>query len=186
MSVSPTPAVPAPLPSSNGDGVKIANPDLFIENMPVTVPIDSMTDLIFQEIGGHEIIGISRNDLVNGRNISYQLVRNLEDINIEYNSQNILPVPGGSTDYFNSFPIRFNDHIPTVVYDETDTDGNPYYYLENPAYSPSVDGKTVYLDENGDLIIDLINMKDIHSVEIEIVNKATIQDDTIYIGDIES
>lgn len=177
MAIQPTPPIPAPLPTSKKqDAVKVATPDLLINTMSNNLPIDTMTDMIFQEIGGHEIISISRNDLVNGRNISYQLIRNLEDINIEYNSSNILPVPGGSNDYFNSFPIRFNEHIPTVVL----IDGE-YRYLENPLFGPGANNQTVYIEEGtGDLIIDLVNIKSNHQVEVEIVNKATIEDDTIY------
>lgn len=181
MAVEPTPPIPAPIPTTvKPNSVKVATPDLMIQQNPNMVPVDTMTEMIFQEIGGHEIISISRNDLVNGRNISYQLIRNLEDINIEYNAQNILPVPGGSNDYFNSFPIRFNEHIPTVISQEV---GGVivYYYLENPAYSPGANGQAVYIEEEtGDLIIDLINMKDGYQVEVEVLTKATIEDDTIY------
>jgi hypothetical protein len=177
MPIQPTPPSPAPLPNSKKqDSVKVATPDLLISTTSKNLSIDTMADMIFQEIGGHEIISISRNDLVNGRNISYQLVRNLEDINIEYNSNNILPVPGGSEDYFNSFPIRFNEHIPTVIF----VNGE-YRYLENPLFGPGLNSQTVYIEEEtGDLIIDLVNIKDNHQVEVEIVNKATIEDDTIY------
>jgi hypothetical protein len=180
MTVNSTPAIPAPVPSRpNQDSVKIATPDILIENQTKVIPVDTMSDMIFQEIGGHELISISRNDLVNGRNMSYQLIRNLEDISIEYNSQTILPIPGGSADYFNSFSIRFNDHIPTVRFNpETEQ----YFYIENPAYGPGSTGSTVYIeDESGDLIIDLTGIKDTHRIEVEIIEKATLEDDTIYI-----
>lgn len=179
MPVSSTPPIPAPVPSDKSkDSVKIATPDILVENQTKVVPVDTMTDMIFQEIGGHELIAISRNDLVNGKNMSYQLVRNLEDISIEYNSQNILPVPGGSSDYFNSFPIRFNEHIPTIAFNENSQE---YYYVENPLYGPQANGSTAYIEEEtGDLVIDLIGVRDTHRVEVEIVNKATLEDDTIY------
>lgn len=179
---NPTPAIPAPIPSTTKkDPVKVATPDIMIKVGSNNLPIDTMTDMIFQEIGGHEIISISRNDLVNGRNISYQLVRNLENINIEYNSSNILPVAGGSSDYFDSFAIRFNEHIPTVVEGTDSQNQTIFYYLENPLYGPGTNNQTVYIEpDTGDLIIDLVNIKDTYQVEVEIVNRATIEDDTIY------
>lgn len=182
MAVQPTPPIPAPIPNTTKkDPVKVATPDIMIKTGSGNLPIDTMTDMIFQEIGGHEIISISRNDLVNGRNVSYQLVRNLEDINIEYNSSNILPVPGGSDDYFNSFAIRFNEHIPTIVEGVDAQNNQIFYYLENPLYGPGPNNKTVYIEpDTGDLIIDLVKIKDTYQVEVEIMNKATIEDDTIY------
>jgi len=44
-----------------------------------SLPIEIMTDLIFENIGGQELINIARNDTVNGQTIIYQPIKNLTE-----------------------------------------------------------------------------------------------------------
>lgn len=64
-------------------GTKSATPDLILFD-DTTLPIDIMTDLLFENIGGQEIINISRNDIINGQNIRYQLISNSTLLSQEY------------------------------------------------------------------------------------------------------
>jgi hypothetical protein len=70
------PTTPAIGPSANTSSIKIATPDIMIGKDEV-VPIETMTNLIFEDIGGQEIINISRADLVNGQKVVYQPIKNL-------------------------------------------------------------------------------------------------------------
>lgn len=140
--------------------VKIATPDLILENNE-QVAIDVMTDLIFEDIGGQEIITIARNDLVNGQNIVYTPIKNLLDINFQYNSKNIMPLENTSETFFNNFPIKFEAHVPDV--------GN------------GPNGEYVYIDEQtGNLIINVVNMATDEQVEVQILSAGDLLDDTIY------
>jgi alpha-L-arabinofuranosidase len=108
-----------------------------------------MTDLIFENIGGQELINITRNDIINGQKVSYQPIKNLSSIQQQYNPNNILGIQNTSDKYFANFSIKFENRVP-----ETGSGPN---------------GSNVYLDNaTGNLIIETINMESDEQVEIEI------------------
>ena len=49
-----------------------------------------MSDLIFENIGGQELINIARTDTINGQKILYQPIKNINSINQEYGPNNIV------------------------------------------------------------------------------------------------
>lgn len=163
--VSPTPNVPETSKISPAtDAVKIARPDIMLVNNE-SLPIELMTDLIFEDIGGQEIINIIRNDMVNGQNVIYRPIRNLSDINSQYNSNNIINLENTSDSYFKNFPIKLETHIP----------------LEGTGPAPEY--PIVYLDESsGNLVINVINMANDEQVEVQIVTRGSVLNDTIYGG----
>lgn len=146
--------------TTNAEGVKVATPEIMIATDEET-PIELMTDLLFENIGGQELINITRTDIVNGQNIIYQPIKNLTSLYFKYNPQNILALQNTSEEYFKKFPIKLSSKIPNC--------GN------------GPDCKYVYLDPNtGDLIIELINMEDEEQVEVQIIVNGNSFDDTIY------
>lgn len=164
-SATPEESIVAESPTTTVAGdVRIATPDLMVKlvNESAMQP-DIMTDLIFELIGGQEIINISRSDLVNGQNIKYQPIKNLSDISFQYNSKNILSLENTSETVFNNFPIKLETHIPFV--------GN------------GPNGTPVYIEPTtGNLIIDVINMETGEQIEVQIMTSGTLLDDTIYTG----
>lgn len=158
--VDATPSIPGSSKISPAmPAIKIANPDIILSPIEQT-PIELMTDLLFEDIGGQEIISIARNDLVNGQNIIYHPLKNLKDINFKYNSKNILSLDNSSESYFNSFPIDFSKHIPSV--------------------GTGPNGEYVYIDSTGNLVINVVNLDTGNQVEIQVLSKGTYQNDTIY------
>jgi len=97
--------------TSTSNAIKIATPDLILLD-GATLPVDLMTDLLFENIGGQEIISISRNDIVNGQEVSYNLIGNTGLLNRQYNTKNIFSVSGTLDTYFGNFSIRLDTHIP--------------------------------------------------------------------------
>jgi hypothetical protein len=63
------------------------------------VPIEIMSDMIFEDIGGHEIINIARNDTINGQTVTYQPIKNLSSIQQQYNPNNVLALQNTSDKY---------------------------------------------------------------------------------------
>ena len=158
--VDANPNIPVVVPSSSSDGVKIATKDIVLYNDEST-PIEVMTDLIFENIGGQEIINIARNDIINGQSVIYQPIKNLTSINFQYNPQNILGLQDTSEEYFKKFPIKLENAIPNV--------------------GTGPNGETVYIEEStGNLIVNVINLNKDEQVEIEILNSGSIFSDTIY------
>lgn len=135
--VSPTPPTPPP-PPPPPPPVRTAPIDTILFD-DSSVPIEIMTDLIFEDIGGQEIISIVRNDTVNGQNIIYQPIKNLSLINQQYNPNNILALQGTSNKYFENFIIKLSDKIPS--------EGN------------GPNGQNIYINEDtADIVLDLINL----------------------------
>lgn len=139
--------------------VKVATPDLLIFRDEV-LPIEIMTDLIFEDIGGQELINIARSDILNGIDILYNPIKNISSLYLQYNPNNILALQGISEAYFSQFAINFGSRVPS-----TGTGPN---------------SSIVYLDEDGNLIIELVNMKDSESVEVQIQVNGSKFSDTIY------
>jgi hypothetical protein len=155
--------------SETNDSVKVATPDILILTDEAMSP-EIMTDLIFEDIGGQEIISIARNDIINGQNVLYQPIKNITSLFYQYNPQNILALPKTDRDYFKNFPISLQSHIPEC--------GTGYDVVSNVEVSNC---KYVYVDPaTGNLIINVINMLPGQEVEVQIMTTASVLDDTIY------
>jgi hypothetical protein len=167
--VSATPDVPdiqMTQGSSTRSAVKVATPDLILFNESA-IPVDIMTDLLFEEIGGKEIISIARNDIVNGQEISYNLIGNLNGLERRYNSKNIFSLPDTIEKYFSNFSIRFEIHVPE---EGTGPNGQRVYIVQQSSTTAS----------RGDLIIDVINMETNERVDVEVLRSGLVLSDTIY------
>lgn len=161
--VDPTPNTPATTSTAKEpEKTKIASPDLIIIK-DETLPIDTMTDLVFENIGGHELINISRHDLLNGIDVLYQPIKNLSTIYLQYNPENILKLQDTTQSYFKNFPIQYSNKIPNV--------------------GTGKNGETVYIEtETGDLIINVVNLAKGEQVEVQVLTQGSVFDDTIYGG----
>jgi hypothetical protein len=155
-----TPAVPAPLPTVKDTSTKSANPADIILDSGVTDP-RLMTKLTLEKIGGQELISIARHDTVNGQNVIYQPIKNVSDVAIAYNPQNMISFPDSSDTYFKSFAIKLEAHIPQT----TNT-------------SPA---NNVYLDpDTGNIVIENTALKRDYDIEVEMLSSGKIFNATIY------
>jgi hypothetical protein len=157
--VNPVPNVPAEQWRPQSLGTQPASPDIILFDDD-GVPIELMTDLIFENIGGQELINIARNDLINGQNIIYSPIKNLNLLAQQYNSKNILSLSNSADAYFKNFSIKFENKLPNV--------------------GTGPNGEIVYLDENGNLVVNTINLLRDEQIEIQIITSGEIFDDTIY------
>lgn len=141
------------------DAIKIATPSLLdLTNKPLD--IDSMIEVIFQDIGGHELINISRSDAINGQDIVYSIIKNLKNIMLDYNSNNIIKLQGTSEEYFKNFSISLEQKLPKI--------------------GTGPNEELIYLEPStGNLVINAINLQKGEQVEIEIINQGETFDDTI-------
>jgi hypothetical protein len=120
-----------------------------------SVSLEIMTDLIFEDIGGHELLSISRNDIINGQQVSYSPIKNLGLVQQRYNPNNILGLQSTSDKYFANFAIKFDEKVPL--------EGN------------GLNGLNVYIEEaTGDLIIETVNMNTDEQLEVQVAINGTI------------
>ena len=157
-SVSATPMTPSTIglavSTNNVNPVLTAPIDTILFNDD-SVPVEIMADIIFENIGGQELINIARNDTVNGQSILYQPIKNLTAVQQQYNPNNIVSLQATSDKYFQNFSIKFDQKVPT------------------PGTGPG--GAHVYIDpETGELVVEAINLEQDEQIEVQITISGTI------------
>lgn len=158
------PYMPSPPPPPPTVKVKSATPEIILWD-DATIPMEMLSNLTLENIGGQELLSLSRHDRVSGENVSNQLIKNLTFFNQEYSSKKILGLQNTSDKYFSNFSIKLESKIPF--------EGN----------GPG--GTNVYLDPTTkDLVIDLINLESDEIIEIQVGAGGTIY--TITVGVEES
>jgi hypothetical protein len=160
-SQSSTPDTPADSSTSSGSSttttppVKSAPIDT-VEFVDETFSAELITDLLFEDVGGQEILTIARGDTVNGQDVIYQPFKNLGILQEIYNPTTLLRVQGTSDRFFSNFTISLRDKIPKVGSGE--------------------DGKNYKLDlATGEGIIEFINIKPDEQIEVQIISNGIIE-----------
>jgi hypothetical protein len=180
--VAATAALPKAIIKADDSSVKIATPDLILFNDDV-MSIEIMTDLIFEDMGGYELATISRHDLVNGQKVIYSPIKNLTDLYLQYNPNNVLRLQS-SDSYFKSLSLSIFDHLPVcgTGYDISPPENNPGEQ-DKTKWKKTPNCKSVYIDPiTGDLVINLVNVKENEQVEVQILTSGDVFSDTIHNG----
>jgi len=144
----PPPKPPAWITTSNyvePKGVKQAEPDIVIFNDEVISP-ELLVQLQFEDIGGLELINISRSDMIDGQDVVYSPIKQLARLRASFNPNNIISLPTTSESFFSRFAI---DLILRGM-------NEPYF------------------NENGDLVIEIEDVKEDEFIQVEIDTNGTI------------
>jgi hypothetical protein len=157
-SVAPVPATPTTVVSSptstSQSEVKASERDSILFD-DETVSIAVMENLVFENLGGHELLNISRRDTINGQKVIYQPIKNLSEIEQKNNPINIINLPSTLDKFFANFPIKLDTKIPEA--------------------GSGPNGEYLYINRStGDLTIDVINLESGEQVEIQIAAGGTI------------
>jgi hypothetical protein len=165
--VAARPTVPKYLASTTVQPVKYASPaDVLIQES--SLPVDLILKQTLEKIGGLELISLVRHDTVNGQDLVYQPVKNLSQIEVLYNSQNIVKIPDSSETYFKNFAIKLEASIPPYDPDEI--------YIDMISRKNNVFFDAV----NNRIVIELVNLKPDYEVEVQTISLGKVFDDTIY------
>lgn len=157
--VSATPNLPINAVRRSSD-VKSATPDLIIEDLS-SVPVEVIERLIFEDIGGQELLLLSRHDTIRGQEVSYRAISNASDIDFKYSSETILFATESFKNYFRNFPILLESVVPEI---------------EGNQYAPNA-----YVDlVTGDIILEFKDLKPEQQIEHQALSQASVFDDTIY------
>lgn len=162
--VNAVPTTPAVVPSVSNTDIKVATPDLIQFNED-NVSVEYMTDLLFENVGGQELISISRNDIVNGQKILYNPIKNVTQINASFNSLNMFPNTGDTDSVFKNYTIQLSDKVPEIGTNSSANEVTDISYID---------------PGTGNLIVNVINMYSDELVEIQILNGGNLQGDIIY------
>lgn len=80
-------------------GIKQADPDIVLDPDIVTSG-DYITERFFEELGGTELINLSRHDLIDGIGVSYSPIANLSRLRQRFNPNNIIATDAISDNEF--------------------------------------------------------------------------------------
>lgn len=153
------PNIPVPIRTVT-NYTKVASKDIILVDEK-SIPSDTLADLLFEDIGGQEIIGISRYDTIDGKDLDYSPIKNLSSILSQYSPQNILSLQDSADTYFNNFTIKLDA------------------YLVSQGVGTGPNGESIYIDPiTGDLIINFVNLSSEEEVQVQVLNSGEIITDT--------
>ena len=127
--------------------------------------------LFLMDIGGRELITLTRHDQIAGINQEYSPIKNLSNIALEYNPLAISPNADNVSTYLTLFNFDITKYIPTQQ------ELNEEYPLEENASKRSV----VYFDKTtNSLVVHVKNTFTNERVEVEFIIPEGVKDGTIY------
>jgi|694.fasta_scaffold127992_2 hypothetical protein len=145
--------------------IKIANPDIVLVDQE-QLPVELLSKMIFEEISGQQLLSVSRHDIVNGQQVIYRPISNVQQIAIAYNPGNIISVQDPNKDIFGKFFIELSKRIPS--------------------FREVISGGIVSFDsanENVEILVQ--NMAPGEEVEVQVLAAGAVFDDTIYVESVQ-
>jgi hypothetical protein len=137
--------------------IKIPDKDNVIALNNNNIDEATITALVFEKLGAVELTKFTRNDTVEGINPYYNIISNLSAIKKEFDPSDIISFQKSDTSLLNAFSIKLNTKIPGDRY-LADRGLDSY----------------IYIDVDGNLIIELDNITSDELIEIEIDTNGTI------------
>jgi hypothetical protein len=146
-----------------------------IDVKPINSPNEEteaeLARLFLMDIGGRELITLTRHDQIAGINQEYSPIKNLSNIALEYNPLAISPNADNVSTYLTLFNFDIKKYIPTQQ------ELNEEYPLEENASKRSV----VYFDKTtNSLVVHVKNTFTNERVEVEFIIPEGVKDGTIY------
>jgi hypothetical protein len=121
------------------------------------IPVELISNLLFENLAANELIKYERHDTIEGTNVSYDIISNLSSIRKQFDPSTLISRQKPDTSYFDIYNIKLEDKIP-----------GKRYLIEN-----SIEN-FYYIDTNGDLVIELDNMNPDELIEVQIDSGGTI------------
>jgi hypothetical protein len=123
-----------------------------------SVDSETITNLLFENIGAVELTKFVRHDTVDGINPYYDIISNLSEVKRRFDPSRLISIQKPDSSNFDIYSIKLQDKVPD---DE---------YLSNNNISDYV----YFDDTTGDLVIEVINMSESEIVEVQIDTNGTI------------
>jgi len=126
-------------------GIKQAQPDIVLDS-EVTTSADYIAERFFEELGGTELINLSRHDLIDGAQVSYNPITNLSRLRQRFNPNNII-----ATDFLSSSELA-RSSIDLV----------------------SRGMNIPFFNSSGDLVVEVDIIRSEENIEVEISQSGTL------------
>ena len=168
---------PTPEPVAPVTPAPVKTPTRNITNIADLVPQfdpEYIKQILFENLSAVELSRIERHDTIEGINQRYSIVSNLSEIRKKYEITKQLTVMDKFKPLTNIFTINIEDKIPKEDYIQLEGLDSTYQYLDENDEIITREKGYFYIDTNGDLVIELINLERSQQVEIQIDTNGTI------------
>lgn len=156
VSVPSLPSFPD-ISSTSTTSIKLPEKDNVISLTNNNIDEATIVAMVFEKLGAVELTKFTRTDTVEGINPYYNIISNLSAIKKEFDPSNLVASQKSDTSLYNAFSIKLSNKIPGDQY--LDDRGLDNY---------------IYIDSDGNLIIELDNITQDELVEVEIDTNGTI------------
>lgn len=170
---------PMPVPAIyyRGDRGVVKTPTRDVLNIASLLPTESpekIKSLLFEQFSAIELSNVLRHDTVQGMNQDYLIVSNLSDITRRYEASRSLTVMDKDSPLESIFSIKLSYKIPDKNYILKNNLDRTYKYLDENNVLQEVEKGYIYIESNGDLVIELDNLEPSEIVQVQIDGNGTM------------
>jgi len=172
---STMPPTPEPVAPITPAPVRIANRN--VTNISDLVPQFSpehIQKILFENVSAIELSIVERHDTIEGINQRYSIISNLSEVRKKYDAAKQLSTMDKSKPLTSIYTINIEDKIPQEDYLALENLNSTYQYLDENNQVINREKGYYYIDTNGDLVIELINLERNQQVEVYIDTNGTI------------
>lgn len=167
-----------PTPDTSADASEpVKTPTRNVTDISSLVPqfnAEHITRIVFENLSAIELSMIERTDTIEGINQKYSIISNLSEIRKKYDATRQLTTMDKASPLTSVFSIDLRTKIPQEDYLNLQGLNSVYQYLDENNNLVDREKGNVYIDSNGDLVIELVNIESDQQVEIEIDTNGTI------------
>jgi hypothetical protein len=171
------PPMPAPTISYNRDRGVVKTPTRDVLNISSLLPQESperIKSLLFEQFSAIELSNVLRHDTVQGIDQKYLIISNLSDITRRYEISRSLTNMDRNNPLTAIYSIDLFSKIPDQNYITRNNLNATYQYLNENDELIDREKGYVYIDTNGDLIIELNNLEPSEFVQVQIDTNGTM------------
>lgn len=161
------PITPAPVRTPTRNVVNLS--DLVPQFSP-----EHIEKILFENVSAIELSIVGRHDTIEGINQRYSIISNLSEIRKKYDAAKQLSTMDKSKPLTSIYAINIQDKIPQEDYIRDEGLRSTYQYLDENNQAVTRQKGYYYIDTNGDLVIELINLEKSQEVEVYIDTNGTI------------
>ena len=173
--MDPTPEPISEVISEESSPVRIAKRNVFdISSLVPQFNAEQIQKLLFENISAIELSIIERHDTIEGINQRYSIISNLSEIRKKYDISKQLSIMDKFKPLTSIYTINIEDKIPQEDYLALENLNSTYQYLDENNQVINREKGYYYIDTNGDLVIELINLERNQQVEVYIDTNGTI------------
>ena len=171
------PPMPAPVISYKADRGVVKTPTRDVLNISSLLPEETpsrIQSLLFEQFSAIELSNVLRHDTVQGIDQKYLIISNLSDITRRYNASRSLTSMDKNNPLTAIYSIDLSSKIPDENYITRNNLNTTYQYLDENNKLIDREKGYIYVDTNGDLVIELDNLKASELVQVQIDTNGTM------------